>query len=274
MQQVKVDIAGPILSNLLYDITHSPNDLEGFLYGTISHTAVDIVEDASALTTKVQTVISIQGSSISGQEFSFYDQNGQLVDLNQLRGLSPPQFQIIGWFRYRRDTPLRPSLREITVHQNLLDVIAKTDNKQTQASIDKNNFIMALFTSSHTDNNATHTFDYRFLDISIAARNCDPIRIHITNLEASSQLEYNRFKPQSVMPIATLPQSSPMKDIISTFAQDKLKKLVEQSTPQNILELEKLYDIMIQQLQKLADKVYTSEKEIRKLEQDIAKLES
>jgi len=49
---------------------------------------------------------------------------------------------------------------------------------------------------------------------------------------------------------------------------------VEQSTPQNILELEKLYDIMIQQLQKLADKVYTSEKEIRKLEQDIAKLES
>jgi len=31
---------------------------------------------------------------------------------------------------------------------------------------------------------------------------------------------------------------------------------------------------MLQQLQKLADKVYTSEKEIRKLEQDIAKLES
>jgi len=54
MQQVKVDIAGPILSNFLYDITHSPNDLEGFLYGTISHIAVDIVEDASALTTKVQ----------------------------------------------------------------------------------------------------------------------------------------------------------------------------------------------------------------------------
>jgi len=141
--------------------------------------------------------------------------------------------------------------------------------------MDKNYFIMALFTSSHTDNNATHTFDYRFLDISIAARNCDPIRIHITNLESSSQLEYNRFKPQSVMPISTLPPSSPMKDIlISAFAQDKLKKLVELSTPQYIVDLEKLYEIMLQQLQKLADKVYTSEKEIRKLEQDIAKLES
>ena len=56
----------------------------------------------------------------TGEAFSFYKFGGE-VDQSALAPLVSTQKhqEVIGWFKFRRETPLRPSLREAAIHSSL-----------------------------------------------------------------------------------------------------------------------------------------------------------
>jgi hypothetical protein len=92
----------------------------------------------------------------------FYDgvgnPNSELVKMKQRNNKDNGQ-KFIGWYRYRPNSPLRPSIREMTVHRHL----STYDPDQRQHPL-----LMAIFTMSKLDLGATHNIDYKFLQISWA----------------------------------------------------------------------------------------------------------
>ena len=60
----------------------------------------------------------------------------------------------VGWYRFRRNTSLEPSMRESTLHKTLL----KTINTDTPHL-----FLLGLFTSGLSWNQSTHSFNYQLL---------------------------------------------------------------------------------------------------------------
>ena len=103
---------------------------------------------------------AIQAFVCTGRPFSFYDQLGRVVP-DQLRAfcadrphhvrcalslsrtasrwrlgltwLTPPQ-SLIGWFKFRRNTPLRLSARELEVHAQLCQVHTPHTTREMQPS--------------------------------------------------------------------------------------------------------------------------------------------
>jgi hypothetical protein len=60
----------------------------------------------------------------------------------------------VGWFRYRRNTPLRPSVRELSVHSRIEEQIRKLRKQKAPV-------VLGLFTFSNSKTKATHSYDYR-----------------------------------------------------------------------------------------------------------------
>jgi hypothetical protein len=94
---------------------------------------------------------------------TFYDSNGTLNKsaLERLLQRKPAGMSLLGWYRFRSGTPLRPSMRELFVHQQL-------NHKDPQVAQ-----LLGMFTYTSQDAGATHTFDYKILqpgDIRFGAR--------------------------------------------------------------------------------------------------------
>ena len=63
-------------------------------------------------------------------------------------------FQIVGWYKFRRNSTMRPTLREKMVHDCLQYSLGPNDPEK---------FVFGLFTASKTSNVSTHSFDHVFL---------------------------------------------------------------------------------------------------------------
>ena len=90
---------------------------------------------------------------------NFYEHNGSVkVDfINQV--VKKQRETPIGWFRFRSATPLRPSLREFAIHQQLEALFSGSQP-----------LLFGLFTFDQQDFGATHTFDYKFMHIKSNGR--------------------------------------------------------------------------------------------------------
>ena len=109
----------------------------------------------------------------TGEAFSFYKFGGE-VDQSALAPLVATQKhqEVIGWFKFRRETPLRPSLREAAIHSSLHSTLHPVVYQFTLYSLlgkSGTPFIFALFSSS--SDHVIKNFDYRiFYTSSPAAR--------------------------------------------------------------------------------------------------------
>lgn len=101
----------------------------------------------------------IQGFAEVTRGSGFYDNVGNLnSEFAKLIERNRKQ-KIIGWYRYRPNTPLRPSLREMSVHKNIVSYITKTEQKSYP-------LLFAIFNFSRLDYGATHNIDFKFLQIT------------------------------------------------------------------------------------------------------------
>lgn len=116
----RVAVSSPILAHILQDFGASHGDCDGVLFGHMDKTISPKLEDddkQSGLQEELTAIIT--GFHCSGSLFSFYDASGRidpaklsrLVGDRESRGGDP----VIGWFCGRRNTPMRPSLREAAV---------------------------------------------------------------------------------------------------------------------------------------------------------------
>jgi len=252
MEEVSVVIGGVTMASLLSQMSSKGSDMEGFLLGTVTLQTSTVLDDSNqAEKQKAKTLIAIQGFRFTGIPFpsSFYDANGAINSANVFKTVQGIDNKVVGWFRFRRNTPLRPSLREISVHSQLESLFSPSDSKQSSTP-----FLFAVFTLNSSKTYATHSYDYRFLFINTIVNLYKGIDVNITNLVHSSQAEYHDFIPLSPVTSST-----------------ELNHYVERM-PIYIKDLETHFESTLMQLKKAADQLYQSTEEVRKLEEDIKKL--
>jgi len=163
------------------------------------------------------------------------------------------QQNLLGWFRFRKNTSLKPSLREISVHTNLEKIIRSQQQKfDVMKEIP---FLFGLFTMNSSQNGGTHTYDYRVMSIDSSITHA--VDLNITNLIHSSQTEYNDFTPLS--PLTYCVSSKDLTQLIGKM-------------PLYTQDLEKFFEFTLHQLKTTVDNVYQSTSEIKRLEEEIKKL--
>jgi len=249
-------IGGITLASLFHQLSSgiqkNHTDLEGLLFGTVSNITSKTTSDSQFQEENRKYVLAIQDTKIQGVPPSFYNEDGILTSdgVSRIEHLMkiPGQGKLLGWFKFRRNSSLRPSMREIIVHSQL-EQVAKQHNKAEEA----HPFLFGIFSMSSTTTKSTHTFDYRFL--SISNNTFLPVEANITNLVHSSQTEYKDFTS-----FAPYYSTTDLRQIVSTMSQ--------QSS-----QLETFIEQRLQQLNHMANQVHNETSQIRLLEEEVKGLE-
>lgn len=120
----KISITGPTLAMIMQRFSASNADCDGLLFGHVqSISSLNLADNDDEVGVREDLVATITGYSSSGFIQTFYDAAGR-VDQAKLAKLvgerdSRDQDPLIGWYIARRNTPLRPSLRESAVTARL-----------------------------------------------------------------------------------------------------------------------------------------------------------
>jgi len=213
-------------------------EMEGLLHGSLvqrnTQTIDDSSENGSSSNNIIQYVVKSYVKCSVGRDgvpSIFYDGTGmidktilanmyqQATYSHQGTGLS-----LLGWFKGRRNTPLKPSCRELVVTRSL--------GSHTKHSLP----LFALFTLSHPNN--IKSFDYRFF-VGGSNITAEPF---VTNLVSSSQAEYREFDVlwatseffglmNNTLPATNSPYcgNSTTTTVLETTHANSLKKLYELS---------------------------------------------
>lgn len=184
---------------------------------------------------------------VTGSTGSFYDQVGN-VDPDNLRKLvnrsEQGGFKVIGWFRARRHSPARLTLRESAVWRSILKLGPRHGHHDI-FSVDP---LCALFAVTPQSTTSALTYDYRFLDPSVGG--LDPC---ICNLGSSSAVEY--------------------RDLTVMWASAGGPSYAPQITPNTaITALEKTHSVALSGLVALAQRAQEAQQQCVDLEVEIAEL--
>lgn len=171
---------------------------EGFLIGSIVRKSEQVLLDASHTNnirssgntpthTTQTTQYVLRHFLVTGSSGSFYDQVGN-VNPDSLRSIVRKSEQdghrVIGWFRARRHSSARLTLRESAVWRSIL----KLGPRHGHHDIFTVDPLLALFAVTPQSTTNALTFDYRFLDPGVGG--LDPC---ICNLGSSSAIEYREL---------------------------------------------------------------------------------
>lgn len=120
----KISISGATLAMIMQRFTTSNADCDGLLFGHVqSISSLNLADNDDEVGVREDLVATITGYSSCGFIQSFYDGAGRVdhVKLTKLIGDrdSKNQDPLIGWYTARRNSPLRPSMRESAVTARL-----------------------------------------------------------------------------------------------------------------------------------------------------------
>lgn len=241
---------GAVFSSLLQDINSSQSDCEGFIVGSIQEEMISENADSASFT-RLDTVFHIQSFIPAGPLFSFYN-TSCVIDDDKIRGLLGVRHQdTLGYYVFRRNSPITQSYRDRLLLQNLVARFPE-----------KSRLLSCILTSSRTDNLSTISFDYQFatLDHSLAR---NPISLKILNLGQSNS-RYIRTAFQSASHASTsLPTLlSPMTNL---FVKSDGAFL-------GVSESDQAFSAVQQKLHALYEDVQCSCERIRQLQSEISLL--
>lgn len=228
----RVAISGAALAALLQAVNSSLGDCDGVLFGHVERntTSTMVDEDVGPQTSHDSTAI-VTGHFCSGGLASFYDTTGridaaklaQMVGDRESRGGDVP----IGWFVGRRESSMRPSMRESTVTANLRNTqFSVPEDAPVSPTLNSSNGLLGeesdlnrkdlkpigiphsspclffLFTES-SDTNSIHTHEYRAFQYRTKPRGvgCFEIRsVKIVNIGPAFRGLYDSFAPVAPFP--------------------------------------------------------------------------
>ena len=172
----------------------SHGDTHGLLFGVVADENRTVITDNGS-TEVLHTVVDIQ---VFVQQ-AFFDGNGCVDEELVTACIKRHQnHQLLGWFAFRANSPLRPSLRELAVHAGVEKLEAlrrRTSGKQTVFAP-----LFAMLTTSCTKNASTHSLDYRFVRREGPQEPLISHELSITNSREDSQAEYGALSGTSFLP--------------------------------------------------------------------------
>eukprot|EP00042_Codosiga_hollandica_P047861 m.525685 g.525685 ORF g.525685 m.525685 type:complete len:384 (-) comp57545_c0_seq3:1617-2768(-) len=220
-------------------------DREGLLFGNCTDTAT-----------------WIESFFPTGSPLSFYNACGEVDQTALKHFVGDRHDDVVGWFKYRRNSSTKPSLREHLVHQQL---------QQHFRSTKPSAFVLCLITCTISENLSTHTNSFNFSTADPLSRQLTAVPFTMPNLEHTAQSEaYSRFLPR--------PGSDRLRGASAALIQATLESVgfVGATTSVKMSSVSALEDSLVplnSSLETLADNITRTDADILVLRSEVFELQ-
>ncbi|CAB3226856.1 unnamed protein product [Arctia plantaginis] len=241
----KVLISGTALSFLFYECINSTSSQEGFLLGDITSEITNHISDSQSENARLDTQIVIRTVLPLPSVSLFYFPTGRIKEdvLSDL--LSSTANEVVGWYKYRKNTNIKPTFRDKLISKGLQKFFEKYHGKK--------NFVTCNLTNKPSSTGSTHTFLYRFGKI-----NCFDMYEYVEDVTANLGEKYTGYKKAHRLS----PHSTFRKIVTESNVQSN-------DTSDAILHIQEAVDARLSKEAKIAAK---NESTIRELETEIKEM--
>uniref|UniRef100_UPI00358E6F8F BRISC complex subunit Abraxas 2-like n=1 Tax=Myxine glutinosa TaxID=7769 RepID=UPI00358E6F8F len=171
-------VSGASFSVLAFEMVAGLGDSVGLLMGETRQEVTNVITDTHMDNIEHNIVVDIQNHVPCPQPFCLYN-NAGTVDKELLNDvIGGAQVQVIGWYKFRRNTPQQISLLEHQIHRSM------------QTALDAPDLFFLLFTTRSSENHATYALEHRLFKWLESCRRFITLPMTITNLGQVGQQEY------------------------------------------------------------------------------------
>lgn len=248
-----VSIDGPTLSRLLFSYLNNIGNQYGLLLGDKIDQVKSRVSDSQMHTSDVNSIFCVSSFLPWPSNEPMFSRSGCINEecLQQL--ISATEQRIVGWYSFRHQSVLRPSLREITLH-NGLSSSGKFDGST-------HDFLFFLCTSSSSSNMSTFTCNHVVMQLKQG--NFKAVPITILNLGDTTRKEYRKESN------ATLSHCGA---VTETFERARKRFIHSSGQMDQVIRVSTLASSLNKNLETLQSKVIQSEGILGLLEADVETL--
>ncbi|XP_005089738.1 BRCA1-A complex subunit Abraxas 1 [Aplysia californica] len=246
-------IDGATLSGLLFSHMNSSGCQYGFLLGERVEQIEDRISDSQIHTADVNSYTYVSSFVPWPSPDYMYSRTGCLNEETIAKLLPDKEQTLVGWYSFRHQTSLRPSLREATLHSNLSSCQSFRGEPQ--------DFYFFLCTSFIKPQGSTHICDHGFLHFLNGS--FAKVPMSVMNLGDTTRTEYRKRSN------ATLSHSSTIGNTFQRHSKDFVQPTGEMD---QVVKVDRLANSVNKSLMSMYTKVSQSEAALGLLEVDVRNL--
>ncbi|VVC44782.1 Hypothetical protein CINCED_3A024839 [Cinara cedri] len=252
-------VTPPTLSFTKYNCVKEQGNQFGFLIGERKIKVSNIITDESLNNTITEETICVHSSFPLVDFVDSLCSNPMQIDLKKLKSFlqkCPGNYEksIIGWYRFRKNSVLTPSISDIRFHTQLSTFFDKI-------SIQSNKFLLCMFNHNFA-NNLDHNFSHIFYRCE-NGKSLSPIKVDIVNMSTKPFIEKENVTLEYKTNIDLIQNCKSYKDA-------KFKVFGEGHNLSPRISVYKFNSVLIEEMDQLIKRIVDNEEEVIRLNTLIA----